>query len=229
MKSLPLEGITIASFGWVWVGGACFIAALKMAFFFRDPDRHTPQDDTHIYSPADGKVIAVESFRPARNATPEEDTPEIDNDASVKRISSLESAEAGNTQSFPGTRVSIFLSLFDVHITRAPIAGTVKSIAVRPGRYHAAYRDAASEKNARVSVHIRGDGTEVFFRQVSGSLARRVKSYVREGDTLHAGQKTGIIYFGSRVDIFLPDTLNITIRTGRKVRAGETVIAGRPE
>jgi phosphatidylserine decarboxylase len=191
---LALAALT-SSFGWVWVGGACFIAALKMAYFFRDPVRQTPQDGTHIYSPADGKVIAVEKV----------------------------------SLPFPATRVSIFLSLFNVHITRAPIAGTVKTITAEPGLYIAAYKAAASEKNARVSVHIQGDGTEVFFRQVSGSLARRVRSYVREGDTLRPGQKTGIIYFGSRVDIFLPDTVDIKIRPGLKVRAGETVIAKRTQ
>ncbi len=193
---LAIAALT-SSFGWVWVGGAFFIAALKMAFFFRDPVRHTPQDDTHIFSPADGKVIEVEKVM-----------------------------EKG-TVPFPATRVSIFLSLFDVHITRAPIAGTVMSIAAKPGRHIAAYKDAASEKNAHVSVLIRGDGTEILFKQVSGSVARRIKSYVREEDTLRAGQKTGIIYFGSRVDIFLPDTMDITTRPGRKVRAGETVIAKR--
>jgi phosphatidylserine decarboxylase len=191
---LALAALT-SSFGWVWVGGTCFIAALKMAFFFRDPVRQTPQDDSLIYSPADGKIIEVEKV----------------------------------SLPFPATRVSIFLSLFNVHITRAPIAGTVKTITAEPGRYIAAYKAAASEKNARVSVHIQGSGTEVFFRQVSGSLARRVRSYVREGDTLRAGQKTGIIYFGSRVDIFLPDTVDITIRPGQKVRAGETVIAKRAQ
>lgn len=201
---LLLAALT-SSFGWVWVGGACFIAALKMAFFFRDPVRQTPQGDTHFYSPADGKVIGVETIAPAENA------------------------EAKDSIPFPAIRVSVFLSLFNVHITRAPIAGTVKTITAEPGEYIAAFKAAASEKNARVSVHIQGDGTEVFFRQVSGSLARRVRSYVQEGDTLHAGQKTGIIYFGSRVDMFLPDTLNIKIRPGQKVRAGETVIAERPQ
>jgi phosphatidylserine decarboxylase len=201
---LVLAALT-SSFGWVWVGGACFIAALKMAFFFRDPVRQTPQDDKLIYSPADGKVIGVEKVSQAENAEEEDSVP------------------------FPATRVSIFLSLFNVHITRAPIAVTVTSIASKPGRYIAAYKADASDKNARVSVHIQGDGTEVFFRQVSGSLARRVRSYVQEGDTLRAGQKTGIIYFGSRVDIFLPGTLDISIRPGLKVRAGETVIAERPQ
>ena len=201
---LALAALT-SSFGWVWVGGACFIAALKMAFFFRDPDRLLPTDDAQVYSPADGKVIGVE------------------------KASQAETAEEEDSVAFPATRVSIFLSLFNVHVTRAPIAGTVTSITAKPGQYIAAYKDAASEKNARVTVHIQGDGTEVFFRQVSGSLARRVRSYVQEGDSLRAGQKTGIIYFGSRVDIFLPETIDITIRPGQKVRAGETVIAERTQ
>jgi phosphatidylserine decarboxylase len=147
----------------------------------------------------------------------------------VENGASNEDARDEDHVPFPATRISIFLSLFNVHVTRAPIAGVVESVTVRQGRFIPAYKDAAMEKNARVAVRLRGDGTEVLFRQVSGSLARRIKPYVRTGDTLHAGQRTGIIYFGSRVDLFLPESMEIKVLPGRRVRAGETVIAERPQ
>jgi len=196
---LPILILAAAAFGfgWIWIGGPLFIFALKLAFFFRDPIRYTPQNDNLIFSPADGTIIKIQ---------------DLGEDASSP---------------YPATRVSIFLSIFNVHITRAPIAGTVQSITTNPGRFFSANKESASEKNAHVSVNIEGDRTDIYFKQISGSIARRIKSYIKEKDELRAGQRTGIIFFGSRVDIFLPKTVDIKICLGQKVRAGETPIAER--
>ena len=185
------------SFGWIWVGGSLFVLALTLAFFFRDPIRHTPQDDNLIFSPADGTIIEIQDL--GENAL----------------------------SRYPAIRVSIFLSILNVHITRAPIAGTVRSVTTTPGRFFSAYKESASEKNAHVSVNIEGDGTDIFFKQISGSVARRIKSYIKEKDELRAGQKTGLIFFGSRVDIFIPTTVDLKVSLGQRVRAGETPIAER--
>ena len=185
------------SLGWIWIGGPLFIFALKLAFFFRDPNRYTPQDDTLIFSPADGKIIEIK---------------DVGEDSS-----SL----------YPATRVSIFLSILNVHVTRAPIAGIVRSITKNPGRFISANKESASEKNAHVSVNIEGEKTAIYFKQISGSVARRIKSYIKENEELRAGQKIGIIFFGSRVDIFLPESADIKVCLGQKVRAGEIPIAER--
>ena len=183
--------------GWIWVGGSLFVFALTLVFFFRDPIRYTPQDDNLIFSPADGTIIEIQ---------------DLGEDASSLN---------------PGAKISIFLSILNVHITRAPIAGTVQSVTSIPGRFFSAYKKSASEKNAHVSVNIEGNGTDIFFKQISGSIARRIKSYIKEKDELRAGQKTGLIFFGSRVDIFLPKTVDVKVSLGQKVRAGKTPIAER--
>lgn len=196
---LPVLVLAAVAFGFgrIWIGGPLFVFALMLAFFFRDPVRHTPQNDKLIFSPADGKIIDIKDLG------------------------------ADVTSPHEGTRVSIFLSLLDVHITRAPIAGTVHSIMKNPGRFFPANKEPAGEKNAHISVNIEGDGMNIFFKQISGAIARRIKSYIGEKDDLRAGQRIGIIYFGSRVDIFLPRTVDIKVGPGSRVRAGVTPLAER--
>lgn len=196
---LPILILAAAAFslGWIWIGGPLLIFALKLAFFFRDPNRYTPQDDTLIFSPADGKIIEIKNLGECASSP------------------------------YPATRVSIFLSLLNVHITRAPIAGIVRSITTKPGRFFSANKESSSEKNAHVSVNIEGEKTAIYFKLISGSLARRIKSYIKEKDELRTGQRIGIIFFGSRVDIFLPESVEIKVCIGQKVRAGETPIAER--
>jgi phosphatidylserine decarboxylase len=125
-----------------------------------------------------------------------------------------------------GTQVSIFLSPLDVHINRAPIAGKVEQQLYRPGKFHAAYRDKASqdnEQNALTIVGARGERLRVV--QIAGVLARRIVCHVKEGDALDMGQRFGLIMFGSRVDLFLPLDAQIAVSEGQWVRAGETIMA----
>jgi len=124
-------------------------------------------------------------------------------------------------------RVSVFMGLFDVHVCRSPVAGTVRSVLHVPGRFVAAFRPDASDCNERATVTVEQAGGEVRFSLVAGLVARRIVCRVREGDRLEAGHRVGIIRFGSRVDVDLPPGAVPTVVLGQRVRAGETVIARR--
>lgn len=125
----------------------------------------------------------------------------------------------------PHTRVSIFLSLFDVHVNRSPIAGTVAGVRYRPGKFHVASRPAASRENEQNEVTIEGEGTRVLFRQIAGVLARRIEFWQKPGDQLERGQRVGMIRFGSRVEVFLEPRYRVQVRTGEHVRAGASILA----
>ncbi|HWJ38355.1 MAG TPA: phosphatidylserine decarboxylase [Sphingomicrobium sp.] len=184
--------------GWLLVGGTVWVAA-----FFRDPVRTTPRGDKLIVSPADGLVTMI-----ARVGPPPE-------------LRGPEGLDDGDY-----TRVSIFMSVFDVHINRAPITGRVKRIAYVPGKFVNADLDKASEDNERQYFMIEGsDGLRVGFTQIAGLVARRILSFVREGDVVEAGQRVGLIRFGSRVDVYLPAGTSPRILLGQRAIAGETVIA----
>ena len=184
--------------GWLLVGGTVWVAA-----FFRDPVRTTPRGDKLIVSPADGLVTMI-----ARVGPPPE-------------LRGPEGLDDGDY-----TRVSIFMSVFDVHINRAPITGRVKRIAYVPGKFVNADLDKASEDNERQYFMIEGsDGLCVGFTQIAGLVARRILSFVREGDVVEAGQRVGLIRFGSRVDVYLPAGTSPRILLGQRAIAGETVIA----
>jgi phosphatidylserine decarboxylase len=178
-----------------WLGGLSLLLAAVFAFFFRDPRRVSDQTDCCLLSPADGRILQADSH-PERTSLPH-----------------------------PASRISIFLSLWNVHITRAPLAGRVTSVVRRPGRYFSADKDIAGKHNACVEVQIEGEGTRLLLRQVSGAVARKIKSYIRENDTLRAGQKIGLIYFGSRVEILVPEPWSVRVRPGDNVRAGESILA----
>jgi len=181
--------------GWWPLGVFFFFLAAAFAFFFRDPARKIPQDERLVLSPADGKVLRVDTlpFHP--------DIPG------------------------PVARVCIFLSLFDVHLTRAPLTGTVRRIDYHPGKFFPAYRDEASEFNESNSLLIHGEKVPVFLKQIVGVAARRIKCFVRPDDRITRGQKIGLMYFGSRVEVCLPPGTAIKAGAGQKVRAGESVIA----
>ena len=121
-------------------------------------------------------------------------------------------------------QVSIFLSPLDVHVNRAPVAGLVVEVEHRPGTFMAAYRAEASERNERTSVSIAGEPTSVVVRQIAGVLARRIVCRVRPGDKLAQGERFGMIKFGSRTDLVMPATVRLRVKTGDRVRAGETII-----
>jgi phosphatidylserine decarboxylase len=123
--------------------------------------------------------------------------------------------------------VSIFMNVFDVHVCRTPMAGRVEEVRYVPGRFLAAYRDAASQSNERASIRVRGDSCELIFTLVAGLIARRIVCRVSPGQQLGAGERVGLIRFGSRVDVTLPAGYSPVVEVGRRVVAGETVIARR--
>ena len=181
--------------GWLLVGLTIWVAA-----FFRDPVRTTPVDPKLVVAPADGLVTMI-----TRTGPP----PEL--------------AEAGLSGEF--TRVSIFMSVFDVHINRSPIAGRIRKIAYVAGKFLNADLDKASEDNERQHFWVeREDGQAIAFTQIAGLVARRIMSFVREGDRVGAGERIGLIRFGSRVDVFLPAGTGSQVLLGQRTIAGETVL-----
>jgi phosphatidylserine decarboxylase len=183
--------------GWLFVGATIWVAT-----FFRDPVRTTPRGDKLIVAPADGLITMIVKVPPP----PEMRGPEALADAEY-------------------TRVSIFMSVFDVHINRSPIAGRVRRIAYVPGKFINADLDKASEHNERQHFLVESaDGVRVGFTQIAGLVARRILAFVREGDAVEAGQRVGLIRFGSRVDVYLPAGTGPRVLLGQRSIAGETVI-----
>jgi phosphatidylserine decarboxylase len=183
--------------GWLLVGLTIWVAT-----FFRDPIRTTPSGGKLVVAPADGLITMI-----ARVPPPPE----------------LRGADGLADGDY--TRVSIFMSVFDVHINRAPISGRVKRIAYVPGKFINADLDKASEDNERQHFLIEGsDGVRIGFTQIAGLVARRILAFVREGDVVDVGQRIGLIRFGSRVDVYLPAGTAPKVLLGQRSIAGETVI-----
>lgn len=168
-------------------------------YFFRDPERVSPTRPGLILSPADGVVSLIEKAVP-----PEE----------------LGMADV------PLTRVSVFMSVFNCHVNRTPVAGEVTGVAYRPGKFFNASLDKASADNERNSLRIRmEDGRELVVVQIAGLVARRIVCFVKPGSHLQTGQRFGLIRFGSRLDVYLPDDIAPLVEIGQTMIAGETVIA----
>ncbi len=202
---IALEGIPfIALFGALtllafffleqsWVSSLPLAVTAFTAWFFRNPERHPRGDDKIVVSPADGRVIRID----------EEVTHEL--------------------LSKPCRKVSIFMNVFNVHVNRAPVAGTVSEIRYHPGKFLSANLDKASEENERNAVLIQtGEGKEILTIQIAGLIARRIVCWVREGMYLDRGERFGLIRFGSRLEVFLPQEIKLSVSVGDKVRAGET-------
>jgi phosphatidylserine decarboxylase len=197
-------GITLFAFlvGWEFLGWLLVGLTIWVLAFFRDPIRTTPKGDKLIVAPADGLITLI-----ARVPPPPE----------------LRGAEGLGDEEM--VRVSIFMSVFDVHINRSPIAGTIRRIFYVPGKFVNADLDKASEDNERQHFMVEGyDGTRIGFTQIAGLVARRIMSFVREGDSVQAGQRIGLIRFGSRVDVYLPSGTGPRVLLGQRAIAGETVI-----
>jgi phosphatidylserine decarboxylase len=195
---------------WAWETLAWPLAALTLGIlaFFRDPERVVPRDDVSIVSPADGLVTLIAKVRPPRELTVEDGS----------GIAGLDDA--------PVTRISVFMSVFDVHINRAPVGGTVRRTIYIPGKFMNADLDKASEENERHHMLIeRADSRMIGFTQIAGLVARRIVPFVKPGDMLACGQRVGLIRFGSRVDVYLPAGTEPLVLLGQKVIAGETVLA----
>ncbi len=197
----------IAGFGLHWTTVGWLLALLTgwIALFFRDPARTTPVGDDLLISPADGMVSMVATVAIPRQL-----------------------AGDGALGELVATRVSIFMNVFDVHVNRAPCAGTVSRIVYVPGKFLNADLDKASDDNERQYFLIeRGDGTRVGFTQIAGLVARRIVRFVDPGERVVAGQRVGLIRFGSRVDVYLPAGYAAEVLPGQRCVAGETVLARR--
>ena len=185
-----------------WLRRAALASAAANAAFFRHPPRVPPARPGLVVAPADGLVCLIEEATPP--------------------------AELGLPPT-PLPRISIFLSIFDAHVQRAPIGGEVVAVAHRPGLFHSAELEAASEDNERNSVVIRTPGgVEVIAVQIAGLVARRIVCEAKVGDKLTIGETYGLIRYGSRLDTYLAAGCNVLVTTGQRALAGETVLAELP-
>jgi phosphatidylserine decarboxylase len=172
------------------------VTAAFFVFFFRDPDRRAVGDDENaVLSPADGRVLVAGA------------------------------PEAGAAPDGEWRQVSIFLSPMDVHVNRVPVSGLITRIVFAPGRFLPAYKREAATANERCETWIDHRGQTIVARQVVGVLARRVVCRLQQGATVKAGDRLGVMKFGSRMDVFVPVSATVTVAVGDKVRGGETVIA----
>lgn len=187
-----------APLAWLMGGVSIWVFA-----FFRDPVRATPQGQDLLIAPADGLITLIQKVAPPRE---------------------IAGAEGIGTE--PMIRVSMFMSVFDVHINRTPISGTVRQVVYISGKFINADLDKASEDNERQHIVVeRADGLRIGFTQIAGLVARRIVPFVKPGDVVAAGQRIGLIRFGSRVDIYLPAGTVPRVVLGQRTVAGETVIA----
>jgi len=162
--------------------------------FFRDPERATPKGDNFVISPADGKIIVIKQVR---------DDEFFQSDV---------------------RQISIFMSPLNVHVNRNPVSGTVRYTRYVKGEYFAAFEDKASEKNEQMIIGLEGAKGKVMFKQIAGFVARRIVCPLKPGDTVIMGERFGMIKFGSRVDVFIPLSVNLRVQVGDIAKAGETVL-----
>jgi len=200
--------LIFAFLAWETLAWPAAFLSLGILAFFRDPERTVPQGDSLIVAPADGLVSLICQVPPPLE---------------------LQGPDAGGHPglgSEPVTRISIFMSVFDVHINRAPVGGTVRRVIYLPGKFLNADLDKASDENERQHVLIeRSDGRAIGCTQIAGLVARRIVPFIKPGDIVAAGQRIGLIRFGSRVDVYLPQGTDAKVLLGQTVVAGETVLA----
>jgi phosphatidylserine decarboxylase len=185
---------------WLWtpLGWLGVVATMWCAYFFRDPPRVTPVREGLVVAPADGRVSQITTAAPPH--------------------------ELGLGDK-PLPRVSIFMSVFDCHVNRSPAAGTVEKILYQPGKFFSADLDKASADNERNSLVIATAGARIAVVQIAGLVARRIVCFVREGQPLATGERFGMIRFGSRLDVYLPEGVTPLIAVGQTAIGGETVLA----
>lgn len=186
------------SYGLWLLAIALAVVALWITYFFRDPDRTGARGKRLVVSPADGRIVMV--------------------------------SEVGEPAFLHGSalRVSVFMNVFDVHVNRYPVSGTVRYVHYNPGKFLHAADDKASLDNEQRSVGLETGRGRVLVRQIAGLIARRIVTYSREGDAVLQGERMGIIRFGSRVDVFLPPAAMVRVAVGQRVSAGVTVLAELP-
>jgi phosphatidylserine decarboxylase len=182
----------------VGLAGVCTALGLFTAWFFRDPAPELPEDPMLVVAPAEGRVIGIDR---------------------IDEPSFLRGA---------AHRISIFLSVFDVHVQRAPVSGTIQHKSYRPGKYAVAWLDKASDDNEQASLGIATPGGPVLVRQIAGLVARRIVTDPSEGERVERGERIGLIRFGSRVELFLPAAWDVVCAVGDRARVGATVLARQP-
>ncbi|HEX8725362.1 MAG TPA: phosphatidylserine decarboxylase family protein [Gemmatimonadaceae bacterium] len=171
------------------------LLAIWVAYFFRDPEREGPRGDALVIAPADGRIVHIT---------------EVDEPMFVHGRA---------------LRLSIFMNVFNVHVNRYPVSGTVEFVHYNPGKFLNAAVEKASLENEQASIGIAHGGTRVLMRQIAGLVARRIVTYSRVGDAARQGERMGLIRFGSRVDVFLPTDSDVQVRVGQTTQAGVTVLA----
>jgi len=191
--------VSVRSWGLWLLALTLTVVALWVAYFFRDPERAGDRGAGIVISPADGKVVMVT---------------EVDEPAFLHGRA---------------TRVSIFMNIFNVHVNRYPVSGTVRFVHYNPGKFLNAAAEKSSLENEQMSVGIENGQTRVLVRQIAGLIARRVVTYSREGEQVEQGDRMGLIRFGSRVDVFLPPHAKVTVNVGQLTFAGVTVVGRMPE
>jgi phosphatidylserine decarboxylase len=181
-----------------WPAGLCAGLAVFTLFFFRDPERAVPQDPRLVLSPADGRVVK------------------------------LAQAPEANPLGPGAWQVSIFLSVFDVHVNRAPIGGRIARVDYTRGEFLPAFDDKASLRNEQNSVLVERDGARVAFKQIAGLIASRIVFRKRVGELVEGGERVGMIKFGSRVDLFVAEAVRLRVKVGDRVTGGVSVIGELP-
>lgn len=199
-KFIAAFAVAAVLMAWLWapLGWIGAILTAWCAYFFRDPKRTVPEGEGLVISPADGRISMIAAVVPP--------------------------VELGLSD-LPLTRISIFMNVFDCHVNRAPVAGRIDHIAYRPGLFLNAELDKASDDNERNGLVIDTGHGRYGVVQIAGLIARRIVGWVRSGQTLGQGERFGLIRFGSRVDVYLPDGVIPLVGVGQKAVAGETVIA----
>lgn len=188
-------GASRHSLGWYLVAVPLVIIALWVVYFFRDPERTGERGDSLVIAPADGLIVMI---------------------TDVEEPSFI----AGDS-----TRISIFMNVFDVHVNRYPVSGTVRFLKYNKGKFMNAAHDKASTDNEQMSVGIESGSRKILVRQIAGLVARRIVNYARAGDAAAQGVRMGLIRFGSRVDVFLPPGSHVRVQVGERTVAGTTVLA----
>jgi phosphatidylserine decarboxylase len=212
MRNLPVEkdGLifivpTLALSGLLFVlrfpgsGTLVLLLAAFMVYFFRDPEREIPTGERIILAPADGKIVAIKPFPDWKGPFGE-----------------------------PLVRISIFLSVFDVHVNRAPIAALVQEVTHRPGRFLAAWDEEASQENEQTLIRFATPDGDVWVKLIAGLIARRIVCRVQPGQKVAAGARIGLIRFGSRADCILPEAVVLRVRRGQTVKGGSTILGVIP-
>jgi phosphatidylserine decarboxylase len=198
LPTLVVSGLLFA-FRFPGSGTIVLLLAAFIVYFFRDPEREIPRGERLILSPADGKVVTIKPFPDWKGPFGE-----------------------------PLTRISIFLSVFDVHVNRAPLTALAQEVSHTPGRFLAAWGEEASQENEQTLIRFATPDGDVWVKLIAGLIARRIVCRVKPGQKVSAGERIGLIRFGSRVDCILPTSAVLRVRRGQMVKGGSTVLGVIP-